>query len=98
MNDSNERRLRVSGAALAVALFRVFTASFAFSGDAVMYYRHVRGTFRSSLITGTLAAIATVVVIPVFWRGSWSQVSLAAMLFLVSTLVFLLCLPVLRQY
>lgn len=98
MYDSNGRRLELGGAALALALLRVFTASFTFSGDAVMYYRHVKGMFRSWLITGALAAIAAVVVSPVFWRGSWSRVSLAAILFLLSTLVLLMCMSVLRTY
>src|ERR1017187_5972549 len=91
-------RLALSAAMVVLAAFRVLTTSFVFSGNTLMYYRFVQGMLRSWLITGSLAAIAAVVVLPVFWRGSRRQLVMASGLFVLAVLVLLVSVSVIRQY
>ena len=81
-----------------LATLRVLTASFAFSGNMTMYYRFMQGMLRSWLITGSLAAIAAVVVTPVFWRGSKRQLVMAGVIFVLAVLVLVVCMSVIHEY
>jgi hypothetical protein len=91
-------RLALSAAMVLFAAFRVLTASFVFSGNATMYYRFVQGMLRSWLITGSLAAVGAVVVLPVFWRGSRWQLVMAGVFFVLAVLVLVVCMSVIHQY
>ena len=79
-------------------LLRLFTASSVFSGNATMYYRFVLGRFWFWLITGSLATVGAVVVVPVFWKGTGWQLPLAALLFVLASLVLLVCMSAIREY
>ena len=97
-DDKCATRLKLSAAMVVFAIVRVVHSSFVFSGDATSYYRFVQGVFRRWLITASFAAVALVVVIPVFWQGSRRQVALAGMVFTLAGLVLLLCKSILREY
>jgi type IV secretory pathway VirB2 component (pilin) len=83
---------------VALAILRILTASFAFSGNAESYYRFVRSVLRNWLITGSFAAVAAVVVVPVFWRGSKRQLPMARFLFVLAALVLLVCVFIISEY
>jgi hypothetical protein len=91
-------RLTLSGALIVLALFRCFRLSLVFSGDAIMYYRLVRVMLRFWLITGSFAAVAAVVVVPVFWQGSRWQLPLAGAFFTLAALLLLVCMSGIHQY
>lgn len=91
-------RLTLSAALVVIAALRVVTTSFVFSGNATLYYRFVRGMFRTWLITGSFAALAAVIVVPVFWQGSRRQWPIAGALFALAALVLPVCISVLREF
>ena len=91
-------RLALGAAMVALGGLRGFASSFIFSGNAESYSRFVRSMFTNWLITGSCAAGAAVVVVPVFWQGSKRQLAMAGFLFLLAALVFVLCISVIRDY
>jgi hypothetical protein len=91
-------RLALSTSLVLVAFLRVFTTSDVFSGNATMYYSYTRGMLRSWLLTGSFAALAAVVVVPVFWQGSKWQLPKAGVLFVLAALVLFVCASMIREY
>ena len=83
---------------VALAVLRILTSSFVFSGNASLYYGFVRGMSRNWLITGSFAAVAAVVIVPVFWQGSKRQLAVAGGLFVLAALVLLGCISFIREF
>jgi len=81
-----------------LAAWRIFTCSFAFSGDATLYYRFARGMFRYWLVTGSFAAVGAVVIIPVLWHGAGPQILIGAILLVLAALALLMCSSVMRGF
>jgi hypothetical protein len=81
-----------------LALLRLLGSSIVFSGRATLYYRFVQSMLRYWLITGSLAAVGAVVVVPVFWQGSRWQLPLAGILFTLASLALFVCMCIIREY
>ena len=72
MSEGNDRCLAKTSIAsilMIVAITRVVSSGGAFSGNASAYARYIAAQLLHWHVTGALAAIALVTVIPVFRRG-----------------------------